>query len=165
MSTKTTQPQREPVLRRASGHPADDLPARPGSGQQVDQTPQTPTPEPTPAPPAPSHIPTPTPAPAGVAVITKTPVDVPPASGKHGPADTYGIAAFGDEDTRMHSARIRKDTKDLTEAAVDHLRIQARQAGGNAKLISLASITDAALREFIGRYAPDLRPYPTANAG
>lgn len=160
MSTRTTQPPREPVLRRAVGHPADGLPARPGSGQQADQAPE---PEPTAAPPAPAHIAAATRPPAQVAIVT-APADALPASGEHGPADTYGIASI-EGDTRMHSARIRKDTKELTEAAVDHLRIQARQAGGNAKLISLASITDAALLEFIGRYAPDLKPYPTASTG
>lgn len=154
MSTKAT-PAREPVLRRASGHPADDLPTRPGSTPQIDQTVQVSTAEP-PAPPTPAA-----PAPAPTASITKTPA-LTPTPGEHGPADTYGIEGFEGANTQMHSARIRQDTKLRTEAAVDYLKLKARTAGGNAKLISLASVTDAALLEFIGRYAPEVQPYPSA---
>ncbi|SKO35502.1 Uncharacterised protein [Mycobacteroides abscessus subsp. abscessus] len=138
----TTDTKRVPALRSRNDHPAADLPGRPEDGQE-------PRPEPENASPSPAIAETP-------AVATTLPTPPAPAPSGQGPAQTYGITYSGGPGLSPHNARIKATTKERLEAAIDTLRQRAREAGGDRRLVSLGSVTDRAIEEFLDRHCPDI---------
>lgn len=132
----TTEAKRVPALRSRNDHPAADLPGRPKAGQEdpVRESENT------------------TSAVKETAAVTITPS---PSPLDQGPAQTYGITYSGGPGLSPHNARIKATTKERLEAAIDTLRQRAREAGGDRRLVSLGSVTDRAIEEFLDRHCPD----------
>jgi hypothetical protein len=134
--SSTTEAKRVPALRSRNDHPAVDLPGRPEARQEA------PVREPENA----------------ISAVTETataPIASSPSPLGQGPAQTYGITYSGGPGLSPHNARIKAATKERLEAAIDTLRQRAREAGGDRRLVSLGSVTDRAIEEFLDRHCPD----------